>query len=635
MLRCLYISLIAIVRPKDIKISWVHAPTNPKLIQYRPRQLKLVHFRRDKTSRLEHFRRNNGKWVKVDETSLIQGNVNCGSHQAHSCAACPQGRVGDKSAWCLGDCEWDKFNNRCRFKYVGVVGRGVMGETRTKSAMQKTSSSSGEQKLDRAKKILAKQKTALSVGEGRSVKAKTLLSMYKELGPPTKRVLLNTPVPHAYRRQQLRLPSNDITLATQLSPDKLHLLPELSRRWGQGPVSAAVYLTDKEDILKLDSFVRNQSTEFRHWVTLHALLERPGPDVDYPHNLLRNLALQYVETEYFVLLDVDFMPSQDAHNYLYDFLSRKARDVPGGNYNTLYVLPAFDLFGNQKKTEGAPGFIPRNKEKLLKLEKEKKGAPGFNDIPRNKQDLLKLVGDGRAQIFHEYHRRGHGATNYTKWYGCGYGEYSHYPIEYEFQYEPYFMGHTRGLSYFDDRFRGFGMNKVAWVQELDLRGYKFRVLCDAFVAHVWHPGPPTENSIQQPSTTKYSIPMLPNLLLAGTQKAGTTAVDNYMREQGMVCSAQRKRDLNGFQHTSAKEPHFFDISEHFSMGIDFYMDLYSHCNFERDHKYLIDSTPNYQLFPERIHKAYKKKDPAALDNLKIIFTLREPVAREMSWFNHW
>ena len=134
---------------------------------------------------------------------------------------------------------------------------------------------------------------------------------------------------------------------------------------------------------------------------------------------------------------------------------------------------------------------------------------------------------------------------------------------------------------------------------------------------------------------KPARPILPNLLLAGVQKSGTTAVDNYMREHDFVCSAQEKREMNGFKYTSSKEVHFFDIKERFSKGIDFYIEHYNHCNFASDNKFLIDSTPNYQLHPERIYESYKKFDPEGLGNLKIIFTVREPVAREMSWFNHW
>ena len=37
------------------------------------------------------------------------------------------------------------------------------------------------------------------------------------------------------------------------------------------------------------------------------------------------------------------------------------------------------------------------------------------------------------------------------------------------------------------RFRGFGWNRVSWINEANLRGYHFNVLCDLFVVHVNHP----------------------------------------------------------------------------------------------------------------------------------------------------
>jgi len=162
---------------------------------------------------------------------------------------------------------------------------------------------------------------------------------------------------------------------------------------------------------------------------------------------------------------------------------------------------------------------------------------------------------------------------------------------------------------------------------------------DLLFAGPWYSNHTQQLNITHPPSAFMDAPtepILPNLLLAGVQKAGTTAVDSYMREHDLVCSAQEKRDLNdSARYTSSKEVHYFDITEHFKKGVNFYRSLYSHCNFTSNHKYLIDSTPNYQLHPKRIFNFYKLHDPKGLQNLKIIFTVREPVAREMSWFNHW
>ena len=41
----------------------------------------------------------------------IPDPVNCGNHEANSCAECPQ---GNGAAWCNGECEW--VNGECTLK---------------------------------------------------------------------------------------------------------------------------------------------------------------------------------------------------------------------------------------------------------------------------------------------------------------------------------------------------------------------------------------------------------------------------------------------------------------------------------------------------------------------------------------
>lgn len=46
----------------------------------------------------------------------------------------------------------------------------------------------------------------------------------------------------------------------------------------------------------------------------------------------------------------------------------------------------------------------------------------------------------------------------------------------------------------------------------------------------------------------------------------------------------------------------------------------------------MDATPKYQLYPQRVHRFYRE---AGMEKtMKIMFTMREPVSRDMSWYNH-
>jgi hypothetical protein len=52
-------------------------------------------------------------------------------------------------------------------------------------------------------------------------------------------------------------------------------------------------------------------------------------------------------------------------------------------------------------------------------------------------------------------------------------------------------------------------------------------------------------------------------------------------------------------------------------------------------KNILDATPKYLLFSKRIYDLYNDSSRAGLKkNLKLIVVLREPIAREISWYNH-
>lgn len=52
-------------------------------------------------------------------------------------------------------------------------------------------------------------------------------------------------------------------------------------------------------------------------------------------------------------------------------------------------------------------------------------------------------------------------------------------------------------------------------------------------------------------------------------------------------------------------------------------------------KYILDATPKYLLFSKRIYDLYNESSRAGLKkSLKLMVILREPISREISWYNH-
>jgi glycosyltransferase-like protein LARGE len=267
-----------------------------------------------------------------------------------------------------------------------------------------------------------------------------------ELPPPFREVS------YAFLRQR-ESPSNHVTLATQTTVSTLPRLLQLLERWG-GPISCAVHLPDPSAIQTLYDFVQKQNKTFHELVAFHVMLEKPSSAFGYPINRMRNLALKNIDTEYFFICNVDFLPRKNAHSRLLKFLSTKS--VAKDKFRKLYVLPAFE-FHNSKGTR-------------------------LQNVPKSKLQLLSMLSSRKLQPFHmNSNVTGH------QWRKCA-DTGQAYPIDYRSMFEPYVVGAQYGIPTFNEQLRGFGMNETAWVLEAHLMGYQFEVLCDQFVVRMDHLG---------------------------------------------------------------------------------------------------------------------------------------------------
>jgi hypothetical protein len=106
-----------------------------------------------------------------------------------------------------------------------------------------------------------------------------------------------------------------------------------------------------------------------------------------------------------------------------------------------------------------------------------------------------------------------------------------------------------------------------------------------------------------------------DFIICGVQKAGTTALDAYLREHPDICMAQRK------------EVHFFDDEEAFRNGnedYELYHSYFGHCS---QAMLVGEATPIYSYWkqaPQRI----QKYNPL----MKLILVLRNPIERA---YSHW
>ncbi|XP_048481202.1 xylosyl- and glucuronyltransferase LARGE2s [Plutella xylostella] len=249
-----------------------------------------------------------------------------------------------------------------------------------------------------------------------------------------------------YTEYQYTVTDNfDVTLALQLSFDRMQFLERLVKYW-EGPLSVAIYLSDCE-VEQLGSFIREHSDTLSSRTNIGYHLVFKQEQVHYPVNYLRNVALSGVHTPYVFLVDVDFVPMHALHRHL----RRALRLVNPYPLKKCLVVPAFET----TRYRVSP---PRDKAALL---------------ARLRSDVAPF----RAREW----PRGHRATNYSRWITAT----EPYEVEWQADYEPYLVVH-RSVPRYDTRFSGFGWNKVSHSVELYARGYRAVVLPGAFIVHAPH-----------------------------------------------------------------------------------------------------------------------------------------------------
>ena len=111
---------------------------------------------------------------------------------------------------------------------------------------------------------------------------------------------------------------------------------------------------------------------------------------------------------------------------------------------------------------------------------------------------------------------------------------------------------------------------------------------------------------------------LPNLIIGGVNKAGTTSLHTYLSWHPAICGSIIKE-------TNYFVPLLYNKE---LPPIDKYMEYFRDCNSQN--KYLMESTPRYIYGGEKIAKRIYEQ----LGMIKVIFLLRDPIQRLFSYYRH-
>jgi len=104
-------------------------------------------------------------------------------------------------------------------------------------------------------------------------------------------------------------------------------------------------------------------------------------------------------------------------------------------------------------------------------------------------------------------------------------------------------------------------------------------------------------------------------IVAGAQKGGTSALDNYLREHTELCLPQEK------------ELHFFDTDRCFAVEPVDYAPYHAYFSPGPAHRLMGEVTPAYLYWPTAVERI-ARYNPA----MRLIVVLRNPVTRA---FSHW
>ncbi|CAI2356508.1 unnamed protein product [Caenorhabditis sp. 36 PRJEB53466] len=233
----------------------------------------------------------------------------------------------------------------------------------------------------------------------------------------------------------------DLCLITQFSIERLKLFLDNAIEWDEA-ISVAAYGTDK-DLMTIMKAVKELN---RTNIALH--LVYADLESVYPINFLRNVAMNHSNCVNYLLSDVDFTIFGDRKKLHEQVANLQPKEV--------LVIPAFEAVKNVSVE------IPQNITKLL---------------------ITELIRNGTLHSFREKeYQNGHNATNVSRWIESD----AVYEVAYEKDYEPYFVIRNENCPRYDQKFGGFGWNKVTHVIQLHMMDFKFKVSPTSFMIHKEH-----------------------------------------------------------------------------------------------------------------------------------------------------
>ncbi|KAL3872981.1 hypothetical protein ACJMK2_036146 [Sinanodonta woodiana] len=283
--------------------------------------------------------------------------------------------------------------------------------------------------------------------------------------------------------------TQDVTIVTQCSSNHLHHLLTLSKTWN-GPISVSVFTHDQDTqfaiytIAYLIACVKNISKQVLFHIAfpvknsplpfdLHDFTVSCNDRIDtfqskskhlnyavegleYPNNLLRNIATQAAKTSFVFIVDIDTLPSPEMRMSFNVFIKRH-KQFMNSSSPIAFVVPSFEV----------------------------NSQVDVSSI-HTKTDLKKVWNDSKVRPFYfELCWKCQRYTDYEQWGLLPDFDFLEigYFVDWEDPWEPFFIARKSDLPLYDERFKQYGFNRISQVCESYVKGFRFAVLNNAFLLH--------------------------------------------------------------------------------------------------------------------------------------------------------
>jgi len=288
--------------------------------------------------------------------------------------------------------------------------------------------------------------------------------------------------------------AKDITLVSHVTIDKMHLLMEMSERW-DGPMSVSLFAPGLDASFADDAIdgLRLCWPVLREFMTFHLVYPTDTPanmtntgtfaylsckditrrlmtqksvmqtdeelayNIQYPHNLLRNIAREGALTEFDLVVDAGMTPSDNLRPLFIEF----AR-----------INGLFSKVGDEKETQNIAYVLP-----TYEVRSEVR-------LPYTKKELQGLVNDKNARILMQetcwFCQK---ATDYDRWiaesaqtdFGVS------YPVPFTKTWMPFFISRRKTTPKFDENFYYYGYDRLMQICEMKISSFSFQVLSQGFL----------------------------------------------------------------------------------------------------------------------------------------------------------